>query len=347
MKYIELSNTITSNDCIIIWNYLKENPGVMLYELKEKFGTKKWIEEYKRGKSFCSNLIYVIKKLKRIGAIEVIQNRHNGGEFDYATINLIAEPIIRTDLLICIECSKEFNKKTSKSKYKDLCLTCTERKFMTAKNALCVYCKTYGTRRKMRSFARELYHQECYKKYSDLRREAKIEALKEKRQKRRYCQICAKVEIYKSGKFCKDCNRERQLARRSIKNCFACGILLKNYHLVTCDNIDCKVIYYSKSDAYFNGRKSDSSISFLLKKKILGESCVVCGYDAFINYHHVIFRENGGKDVLSNIVPLCPNHHMEVHHRGLDISEHHKQVLNRLDLIASGVIKIDLQNIEA
>jgi 5-methylcytosine-specific restriction endonuclease McrA len=344
MNFIELSDTTVSKDCVLIWNYLKSNPGITLSELKENFGSKKWTTERKWARTFCSNLIYVLKRLRKINAVEIIQNRNSGGEFDYATIILLSEPIIKKDLNICIECNAEFNKKSLKSKYKDLCLSCTERKFMTAKNALCVYCKAYGTRKKMRSFMSQLYHQECYRKYSDIKREAKAEATKKLREKRNYCVSCSVAEIRKSAKFCKDCLSERLLYNKKIKNCEVCGIELSITKGIsrTCQNINCLAIAYSKSDTYFNGRKSDNSMSFLVKKKILGESCAVCGYDSFVNYHHVIFRENGGQDVMSNILPLCPNHHMEVHHRGLDVSQEHSALLQRLDDISNGKITISI-----
>jgi hypothetical protein len=341
MKYVELSDTQVSNDCVVIWNYLKDNPGVTLTELKAKFSGPKWSKDRKWVKSFCSNLVYVIKRLRRVGAIEIIQNRSSGGEFDYATINLTAEPIIRKNLLVCTDCGNEFKKKSSTAKYKDLCLKCTERKFMTSKNALCVYCKTYGTKNKMSCFKSELYHKECFRKYRDLKREAKVEALAQLNKKKRYCQVCNETEISKFSKFCKGC-REKNNEQRRKKSCFSCGIKLDKLRYNTCDSIDCRAVYYAKSDAYFNGRKSDNDLPFVLKKKMLGESCAVCGYDTFIHYHHVIFRENGGKDVMSNILPVCPNHHMEIHHRGLDVSEQHKVLLKRLDDIANGLIKITL-----
>lgn len=347
MELIEISNGKVNLDSIIIWNYLFSNKNATLMDLENEFSEDKWKKVRKGGNSISSNLVYCIRRLKKIGAIEIVQNRHDGGKFDFASIIILKRPVIRNTVLLCVECGSEFKKKSQGSKYKDLCQDCTVKKFMTPHNSLCIYCKTYGTTKKMRSFYGDLYHQDCYAKYNQLKKEARAAEQAEKMSKKHYCTICNKTEIKKMAKFCKECLAEHRNKNTNIKNCIACNKQLANSNRSgRCDDDNCWIKYFIMTDAYFNARKKDNNNSssirhFNLKEKILGRECVVCGYDKLIQYHHVIFRENGGPDKLSNIVPICPNHHQEVHKLGLDISEYHKQVLQRIEDIKNGLITID------
>ena len=47
------------------------------------------------------------------------------------------------------------------------------------------------------------------------------------------------------------------------------------------------------------------------RDKILGTVCCNCGKDVgkFIEYHHIVPLELGGKDILSNLAPICPECH--------------------------------------
>lgn len=37
--------------------------------------------------------------------------------------------------------------------------------------------------------------------------------------------------------------------------------------------------------------------------------CCVCGFNILVEVHHIIQKHKGGKDELSNMITLCPNHH--------------------------------------
>jgi hypothetical protein len=39
------------------------------------------------------------------------------------------------------------------------------------------------------------------------------------------------------------------------------------------------------------------------------EKCLICGFDKFVEKHHIIKRRYFGSDNEENIVCLCPNHH--------------------------------------
>ena len=48
------------------------------------------------------------------------------------------------------------------------------------------------------------------------------------------------------------------------------------------------------------------------------QPCTVCGRDA--EYHHVWSYKAGGSTVAKNLMPLCREHHREVHDKGLTTS---------------------------
>ena len=62
------------------------------------------------------------------------------------------------------------------------------------------------------------------------------------------------------------------------------------------------------------GRNDCFSRGFLIENK--GTVCCNCGEnnEENITFHHVIPLSLGGKDILTNIVPLCHNCHMLLHH---------------------------------
>ena len=43
------------------------------------------------------------------------------------------------------------------------------------------------------------------------------------------------------------------------------------------------------------------------------ESCVVCGYYKIVDVHHI--DEDRKNNNVKNLIPLCPNHHMELHNK--------------------------------
>ncbi len=48
-------------------------------------------------------------------------------------------------------------------------------------------------------------------------------------------------------------------------------------------------------------------------KKIHSKRCYFCNYSRVIDLHHIKQRKNGGKNVIDNIMPLCPNCHQFLH----------------------------------
>lgn len=44
-----------------------------------------------------------------------------------------------------------------------------------------------------------------------------------------------------------------------------------------------------------------------------GEFCTVCHTTENVEYHHIIPVSWGGKTEVDNLMPLCRNHHMQMH----------------------------------
>ena len=59
-------------------------------------------------------------------------------------------------------------------------------------------------------------------------------------------------------------------------------------------------------------RNNQFSLDILIALK--GNKCVNCGIEKNIIFHHIVPLALGGKDILSNIVPLCDNCHFLLHH---------------------------------
>lgn len=60
------------------------------------------------------------------------------------------------------------------------------------------------------------------------------------------------------------------------------------------------------------------------QKKVLshfGYRCVICGYDRFVNCHHIIPYSKSEDNSLQNGICLCPNHHSEADYGLISIEE--------------------------
>jgi hypothetical protein len=48
-------------------------------------------------------------------------------------------------------------------------------------------------------------------------------------------------------------------------------------------------------------------------RKHLGEKSLLCGFDVFVETHHILARRDGGTNRIENLSLLCPNHHKMAH----------------------------------
>ena len=65
---------------------------------------------------------------------------------------------------------------------------------------------------------------------------------------------------------------------------------------------------YDERRAEFNNPKFKEKM-----KKYCGDTCIVCNTNDNIEYHHLIPLSMNGTNNLSNIVPMCHEHHNEIH----------------------------------
>jgi len=63
--------------------------------------------------------------------------------------------------------------------------------------------------------------------------------------------------------------------------------------------------------------KSKRIINKELCKKYTSYNCLICGGNNLVSGHHIMSKGSGGHDIEWNLMPLCFNHHTEVHVCGL------------------------------
>lgn len=50
-----------------------------------------------------------------------------------------------------------------------------------------------------------------------------------------------------------------------------------------------------------------------LARDVYGQACVICGFSAVTDVHHIVSRADGGGNEIGNLVVVCPNHHRMAH----------------------------------
>lgn len=48
-------------------------------------------------------------------------------------------------------------------------------------------------------------------------------------------------------------------------------------------------------------------------RSVYVDQCVLCGFDAVTDVHHIVARADGGGNEIENLVVVCPNHHRMAH----------------------------------
>jgi hypothetical protein len=208
----------------------------------------------------------------------------------------------------CSECSGVVYKK-SKSKYGNLCLKCTEIKFMMPKLIPCSSCGVDFEKRKLKTKFGKKVCQPCL----DV-----IKNTDNRTNYRKNCIDCGKVFIYKSAvalDTCKKCSEN--------VNCYCGNIVTKTNSVYLnkrrfCSSL-CAENFMNEGTSNFPRSVIDS----------FDKACAICGYDTVINYHHITEKSNGGDNSVANCIPLCPNHHAE-YHRGFLTKEFIIDVRNNI-----------------
>lgn len=74
---------------------------------------------------------------------------------------------------------------------------------------------------------------------------------------------------------------------------------------------------------YFGSIRSHIKGIFRKRGKLV---CEVCGAKENLELHHIIPLSMGGSNDIDNLVCLCHDHHVEVHHDGLDLDVEGKEM---------------------
>jgi hypothetical protein len=156
---------------------------------------------------------------------------------------------------------------------------------------------------------------------------------------------------------CKNCNKvfigdTRETNRGNAKFCsMSCFASYRNNHLfqfeTVCKHCGGRYNTSSKQSKYCSTscklktyrllKKSDNKYDRILIRELQRYSCEICQFnDCPRDVHHILPVSKGGKDVLDNLITLCPNHHRMVHCNM--ISHDHL-----LEIIESRIISTSLQ----
>jgi 5-methylcytosine-specific restriction protein A len=117
---------------------------------------------------------------------------------------------------------------------------------------------------------------------------------------------------------------------QKIVSCIICNKeMLSSKHSKTCSKECFSISLADPNRKFCKGRKPYASNKYgsrSFKKKLIkerGSCCEICGYNKIpvLHIHHIIEQSNGGSDLASNLIILCPNCHGEVHAGLLDLLE--------------------------
>lgn len=135
--------------------------------------------------------------------------------------------------------------------------------------------------------------------------------------KRKLCSIACRTKKLQMA-------RPYQL-RQVEKFCFTCGTpVIRKQSRAQAKNFccqECKNVWMRKAYA----QKISEPKKLALQRD--RSRCVLCGFDTIVEVHHIHPRRKGGTDDLTNLITLCPNHHVMAD-RGL-ISEEQLRRLKR------------------
>lgn len=292
-----MKNTSNNKKAIKLWKYLKENPEATYEKMRQE------IAPLSEGTTYINTLM---KILQRGGFISVETRQDSSGKIMSSYKRVLVEPIIDDDV-VCSSCNNSFPSKGATAKHRDLCNECTRKKYMTSPEVVCSHCSS--TLPKNRSVAcwGLFFHPECKSPYYEAKREQKA--------------ILKRLEKEKK-------EAERKNKKESKPKCVICGNET-NRKIPVCSD-ECKKTHIIQNDAEVaNSTDRKRSVS-KTAKEILGNKCIVCGYDKYVHYHHIKYVSEGGGNNISNIIPLCPNHHYEEHNGLIDlywyIQEFHKAI---------------------
>ena len=123
------------------------------------------------------------------------------------------------------------------------------------------------------------------------------------------CKNCGKLGEHHAKGMCLTCYKRLEWKPKLVK-CKRCERILPMHARGLCMGCYNSVFHIDKTKEY-NYRKL-YNLDLETYKKITG-FCAICGFDKVINLHHL--DKNRQNNSSSNLIGLCPNHHMMLHDR--------------------------------
>jgi len=120
------------------------------------------------------------------------------------------------------------------------------------------------------------------------------------------CPNCKEEKEHHAKGLCYQCYRKQWKGR--IVKCKNCGEMKRHHAKGYCDYCAVKKLYYHIVQRA--GYKKSFGLN-LDNYKLLTQKCIICGFKEIVDLHH--FDEDSKNNILSNLIPLCPNHHKMFH----------------------------------
>ena len=102
--------------------------------------------------------------------------------------------------------------------------------------------------------------------------------------------------------------------KKPVNKCLVCGTPTKTFRQVTCSK-SCSNKHFRSGENHPNWKNIEDMCNSAKYRSICfekyGKRCLVCGYDRIVAVHHIdLDHKNNSPE---NLVPLCMNHHNEIH----------------------------------
>lgn len=105
------------------------------------------------------------------------------------------------------------------------------------------------------------------------------------------------------------------------KTCQICSksfMIYKNrtgtYCSLECTHKGLSKRFSGNNSSSYKGSDRSKTVLSLLAKKYYDDKCAICGWEeGSCDTHHIIPVKEDGKNLMSNVIILCPNHHRLVH----------------------------------
>jgi HNH endonuclease len=130
------------------------------------------------------------------------------------------------------------------------------------------------------------------------------------------CLNCSKevqVSPYRSKKAkycspaCKNDAKSKSGTRHEVHRLYCMGMSAKNIALRL--GIAAPTVYSHVNRSKFRFRKPGLTRASIKNRFLKGASCVICGWNRSLDACHIVPAHKGGDMHISNLAPLCPNHH--------------------------------------